>query len=171
MDRQSTLAALALLLAAALPGLSDPPAYAQTDPPAGVTDEGPLLPPYPPPAAAPAQPAPAAAPPPADAAGQPAAPSAGGSVDAAADAAAAPDVQSDAPGQPTPQGTRAPRPETTADTGGELYPLLARVRQAPPAIDGTPQPRPNAFASMPTKEMQPDPRGNPESLFPEGYVE
>lgn len=81
------------------------------------------------------------------------------------------DVQEDAPDQPTPQGTRAPREETSAETGGELYPLLQRVRVAPPAIDGRPQPRPNPLASEPETEMTPDPRGNPEHLFPEGYVE
>ncbi|WP_181705766.1 hypothetical protein [Chthonobacter rhizosphaerae] len=81
------------------------------------------------------------------------------------------DVQADAPNQPAPQGTRAPRAETSANTGGELYPLLARVRAAPPAIDGRPQPRPNPLASEPAKEMEPDPRGNPDHLFPENYVE
>lgn len=81
------------------------------------------------------------------------------------------EVQSDAPNQPTPQGTRAPREETSAQTGGELYPLLQRVRIAPPALDGTPQPRPNPLASEPETEMKPDPRGNPEHLFREDYVE
>ena len=70
--------------------------------------------------------------------------------------------------QPTDQGNR---PENVVE--GEapaLYGLLARVRAAPPGVDGEPIPRPNALASEPSTEMEPLQPENP-SLFPEGYIE
>lgn len=81
----------------------------------------------------------------------------------------APDIQSDV--QPTEQGNRAPEVlEKEAGEGIDLYMLLARVRSAPPGLDGQPIPRPNALASEPEIEMQPaQPRDA--NLFPENYIE
>lgn len=70
--------------------------------------------------------------------------------------------------EPTQQGNR---PENVVEGDAPvLYDLLARVRAAPPGLDGEPIPRPNPLASEPTTEMDPLQPENP-SLFVEGYVE
>lgn len=85
----------------------------------------------------------------------------------------APEVQRSLMPNPTPQGTRPPEPtEKNAEpVRSGLYQALNAVRRAPPGLDGHPIPRPNTFASEPGTEMEPDPAGNPENLFPENYVE
>lgn len=72
---------------------------------------------------------------------------------------------------PTAQGTRPPESDDVQDRRAALYDAIRAVRRAPPALDGRPIPRPNPLASEPEVAMQPDPAGNPESLFPENYVE
>jgi hypothetical protein len=76
--------------------------------------------------------------------------------------------------EPTQQGNRAENVvEGEEDLEGErveLYDLLARVRAAPPGLDGEPIPRPNPLASEPTTEMDPVQPDNA-SLFVEGYIE
>lgn len=70
--------------------------------------------------------------------------------------------------EPTQQGNR---PENVVEGDAPvLYDLLARVRAAPPGLDGEPIPRPNPLASEPTTEMDPVQPDNA-SLFVEGYVE
>ena len=80
-----------------------------------------------------------------------------------------PEVQENDAEGPTEQGTRTTETlDEEPDPG--LYELLARVRAAPPDVDGELIPRPNPLASEPSKEMDPM---QPEDvyLFPEGYVE
>jgi len=75
---------------------------------------------------------------------------------------------------PTPQGNRPPEPAVTEEfaAGTTLYGALFDVRRAPPTLDGARRtPRPNPLGSEPELEMRPDPRGNPDSLFPQNYVE
>jgi hypothetical protein len=76
--------------------------------------------------------------------------------------------------EPTQQGNRPENvvegEEEIAPQEASLYERLARVRAAPPGLDGEPIPRPNALASEPTTEMDPLQPENP-SLFVEGYVE
>ncbi len=80
------------------------------------------------------------------------------------------EVEENQPPEPDGQGTRDPMATPGAGNEERLYDILAQVRRAPPALDGTPVPRPNALASGPTTEMTPAPTDNL-SMFPEGYVE
>lgn len=79
------------------------------------------------------------------------------------------DVQESLPPPPTEQGTR---PFGTLDEEDvpQLYGLLARIRAAPPSLEGEPVPRPNALASEPAKEMTPQQPADV-SLFVEDYIE
>lgn len=73
--------------------------------------------------------------------------------------------------EPTQQGTRSP--EVLEGEEGEeatLYSLLAKVRTAPPGLDGQPIPRPNPLAREPIKEVPAGPRVEYD-LFPENYIE
>lgn len=76
--------------------------------------------------------------------------------------------------EPTQQGNRPENvvegEEEIAPQEASLYERLARVRAAPPGLDGEPIPRPNPLASEPTTEMDPVQPDNA-SLFVEGYVE
>jgi hypothetical protein len=83
-----------------------------------------------------------------------------------------PEVERSQMPEPTQQGTRSPEEtNTTRAEDAALYEALAQVRRAPPGLDGRPVTRPNPLGSEPETEMEPHPAGNPESLFPEGYVE
>ncbi|MFC7704706.1 hypothetical protein ACFQXB_10930 [Plastorhodobacter daqingensis] len=80
------------------------------------------------------------------------------------------EINESQPPEPNAQGTRDPMANPGNDEEDTLYGLLSAVRRAPPGLDGVPTPRPNALASEPAKEMEPQ---QPEDLylFPDGYVE
>ena len=66
---------------------------------------------------------------------------------------------------PSAQGNRPPDPSSSAATGsGELQQALADVRRAPPALNGTPVPRPNQWASEPDQPNEPTRSQNPSDL-------
>ncbi|WP_109106720.1 hypothetical protein [Azospirillum sp. TSO35-2] len=66
---------------------------------------------------------------------------------------------------PTPQGTRSPNDASSGDTqSAELQQALAAVRRAPPDLNGTPVPRPNALASEPDQPDEPTRSQNPSDL-------
>ncbi len=83
---------------------------------------------------------------------------------------ATPEVRESQPEAPSDQGGLDPEIMEGAESEPVLYQLLAQVRRAPPGLDGQPNPRPNALASEPAKEMPP---AQPEELylFPDGYIE
>lgn len=64
------------------------------------------------------------------------------------------------------QGTRDTE-NVGEDEDHDLYELLARVRTAPPSLEGEPIRRPNPLASEPLAERQPEDF----VLFPDNYVE
>jgi len=83
-----------------------------------------------------------------------------------------PEVEKSQMPQPTQQGNRPP-PSDTNSPGAvpQLYEALTAVWNSPAALDGQRIARPNPLASQPESEMQPHPAGDPDSLFPEGYIE
>jgi len=96
----------------------------------------------------------------------------GGNPSQAEDAGlTSPEVQKSQDPMPTKEGNRSPNVTQKEDARTTLYQALADVRRAPPMVSGEPIPRPNQFASEPQTEMQQDPAGNPDYLFPDNYIE
>lgn len=66
--------------------------------------------------------------------------------------------------EPAAQGTRSPTAHQTPTATGDLQEALAAVRKAPPALDGTPVPRPNPLASEPDQPNEPTRSADPSDL-------
>ena len=75
-----------------------------------------------------------------------------------------PEIEATQQPEPTQQGTRPVHPLADNPDAADLQTALTTLYRAPPALDGTPMPRPNEFASNPEDPHEQSRSADPNDL-------